>query len=156
MEKKKKGIIVTAVLLFAVVLLFATPLGYLVICKSAIRHVESVKIPEDSEIYLDTKAEVSDIYWIHVRAEKVIRVEEGDDYVTKFIKDNNSPLALANISVHGMSGMSDMEFYDFDMLSEDEQNKLLEDGIDKYVRIEYERKLLWVPTSWYFFDKVSK
>ena len=76
--------------------------------------------------------------------------------MTKYIKDNNSPLALANISVNGMSGMSDMSFYEFDLLPEEEQKKLLTDGIDKYVRIEYERKLLWVPTSWYFFDKVSK
>ena len=46
--------------------------------------------------------------------------------------------------------------YDFDRLPEEDQQKILADGVDNYINITYERKILWAPVSWYTSEPVQK
>ena len=46
--------------------------------------------------------------------------------------------------------------YDFDRLPEEDQQKILADGVDNYINITYERKILWAPVSWYTSEAVQK
>jgi hypothetical protein len=90
-----------------------------------------------------------------MRAEKVIICDGGPEYVQKYLEENNSDLALMNIDVEYFTGMTDMCMYDFDMLPDEERDKILADDSDRYVRIIYEHKYFWLPVSWYFIEPVS-
>ena len=153
--KKNKLKVLGIILLVVVIFIISTSrIGYYIACKHANHKIEALNLPDGYTVYGQTKAEASDIYWVHMRSEKVIICEDGIEYVQDYIKKNNSELALAHISVGEFAGMTDMCMYDFDALSDEEREEILADGSEKYVRIVYEHKYPWLPASWIFFNPV--
>ena len=155
-KTKKIFIIVPVIALAILAILPVMRFNYVSTCYRAIDAVESLELPDDLEIVYPLKAEISDIYYPHVRAEMVVRCERGEDYVSKYIEDNNSSLKKGHIKARSLAGMSDMAMYDFDMMPEEDQQKILADGVDNYINITYERKILWAPVSWYTAEPVQK
>ncbi len=153
-KNKKIFIIVPVIAILAILLIMR--FNYVSTCYRAIDAVESLELPDDLEIVYPLKAEVSDIYYPHVRAEMVVRCERGEDYVSKYIEDNNSSLKKGYIKTWSLAGMSDMAMYVFDRLPEEDQQRILADGVDNYINITYERKILWAPVSWYTSEPVQK
>ncbi len=154
MKKYKKPLII--ILAVMVVLVCIIRFGYVLSCYWAIHKIEALNLPEDAVVYENTIGYASDIYWVHMRAEKVIVCEEGVEYVQDYVKENNNVLKLVGIDVGEYTGMTDMCHYDFEHLSDEEREAILEDGSDKYIRIVYECKFLWLPTSWYYYDPIEK
>ena len=145
-KKLKTGIKIVFLLILAAVVI--SNLSYYLVTKRAEHAIDSLNIPESATVFLETKSEVSDIYYVHVRAEKIIRCEEGSEYFIQYVKDNNSSLALLLIDVYDMGGMSDMTIYEYGYLGNGLDESIAEDGIDKYRHVNYERPLLWAPLSW--------
>lgn len=154
-QHKVKKILLISIGIIALAIVMTSGIGYYLMCKAAISRIESLNMPDGITGYGQTKAEASDIYWVHMRAEKVIICDGGPEYVQKYLEENNSDLALMNIDVEYFTGMTDMCMYDFDMLPDEEREKILADDSDRYVRIVYEHKYFWLPVSWYFIEPVS-
>ncbi len=154
-QHKVKKILLISIGIIALASVMTSGIGYYLMCKAAISRIESLNMPDGITVYGQTKAEASDIYWVHMRAEKVIICDGGPEYVQKYLEENNSDLALMNIDVEYFTGMTDMCMYDFDMLPDEERDKILADDSDRYVRIIYEHKYFWLPVSWYFIEPVS-
>ena len=160
MEKRnemssKKALKIAVVVIVVLAVLVVKKSSYYRVCYHAINAIETLKLPDDIEVVYTSKATVSDIYYPHVRAEKVIRCERGEEYLSKYIEDNNSFLDTLNIKVWSLSGMSDMAMYEFDLFPEKEQKEILADGVDKYINITYEKKIFWAPVSWYLAEPVA-
>lgn len=154
-QHKVKKILLITIGIIALAIVMTSGIGYYLMCKAAISRIESLNMPDGITVYGQTKAEASDIYWVHMRAEKVIICDGGPEYVQKYLEENNSDLALMNIDVENFTGMTDMCMYDFDMLPQEERDRILADDSDRYVRIVYEHKYFWLPVSWYFIEPVS-
>ena len=158
--KNKKILVVILIPVLLLVLLFllfgvATGrTGYYLVCGHALNAVENLKLPEDCTVYFPTSAYASDIYWVHARAEKVVYCDKGEAYIKQYLEENNPSTKLIHIHVTDMGGMSDMDKFDFDNLPKEDQDRILNDGYQKYVRIVYEKKYPWFPTAWYFYDDV--
>ena len=157
MEKqhKVKKILLITIGIIALAIVMTSGIGYYLMCKAAISRIESLNMPDGITVYGQTKAEASDIYWVHMSAEKVIICDGGPEYVQKYLEENNSDLALMNIDVEYFTGMTDMCMYDFDRLSDEERGRILADDSDRYVRIVYEHKYFWLPVSWYYMNPIS-
>ncbi|RKM55808.1 hypothetical protein D6853_09690 [Butyrivibrio sp. X503] len=156
MMKKKFKIILSAVIIVVVATIMLTSyMGYYLACIHAISKIECLDMPDDITVYGETKAEASDIYWVHMRAEKIIVCDGGPEYVQEYLEKNNSEFALRNIDVEYFTGMTDTCMYDFDMLPDYEIEKIIADDSDRYVRIVYEHKYFWLPISWYYYAPVS-
>ena len=154
-QHKVKKILLISIGIIALAIVMTSGIGYYLMCKAAISRIESLNMPDGITVYGQTKAEASDIYWVHMRAEKVIICDGGPEYVQKYLEENNSDLALMNIDVEYFTGMTDMCMYDFDMLPDEEREKILADDSDRYVRIVYEHKYYWLPVSWYLKGAIS-
>ncbi len=146
MSKRAKRIVLVFTITLIIVFLIIR-WGYKHTCYRAIDDLDLVNLPDKAEVVYASRAHVSDVYWPHVRAEKVIYCENGSEYVEELINQNNSSLAIQNIKVWDMSGMSDMAIYNLDSLPEEEQDRILSDGPHKYVIITYQKKISWAPIS---------
>ena len=112
-------------------------------CRRAERAIEAVKLPEDTQVFLKTRAEQSEVNWEHVRGEKVVFCENGTEYVRLFVEENNDPEKLKYIRVWSMDTPDDMSIYAYDRMGsnpvdKETQKKMLFDGMDKYVKILYQ------------------
>ena len=153
-NNKKKVIAMMAIVVLAILLV--NRCAYSITCYHAINAIESLSMPDDIEIVNTPKAWVSDVNYSHVRAEMIIRCEQGEEYVSDYVTLHNSEWKMRHIEIWNVGGMSDMAIYDFECLPKEEQEKILADGMDKYINITYERRIIWAPVSWYLADGVEK
>ena len=102
-----------------------------------VKKFEALKLLPDAEVFLDTKGEFSAVNWSHYTVEKVIRCEQGLDYVRNYVLENNDPSDLTAVLVLPFDSLTDMNIYSFDSLDDETRRMIREDGLDKYIRIEY-------------------
>ena len=151
MKKKVITIIIVIVLIFVALGTFYTSrICYNMVMNNISSKIDSLELPEGSEVFYETKAEASDIIYLHIRAEKVIKCEEGSEYAIDYIKSHNS--LSSNITVTEYGGMSDMEIYAVDNISDEDLSTIRADGFDKYIHIIYEKKVPYIPLSWFYYN----
>lgn len=86
-SKRKKAVAVTVIL--AVCLLTATFL-YIPCWECLILwRIESLNLPEGSVEVYPAKAWLSDVYWPHIKAEKVLDCELGTEAAKEYIETHN-------------------------------------------------------------------
>lgn len=103
--------------------------------------IETLRLPDDCEVVYPTKVRTSDVYWFHIKGEKVIKCDIGYEAAKEYIEIHNSWFKLTNISIYEYGGMSDIAIYDseFDDYFEKQPDK------DKYIKISYLKKWDWFP-----------
>lgn len=99
--------------------------------------METLKLPENYETVYHTKIRISDVYWLHIKGEKVIKCDMGYELAKLYIEENNSSEALKYINIYPYEGMSDIAIYD----SQYDEIFWHQPDRDKYIRISYFRKL---------------
>ncbi len=105
---------------------------------SVILRMETLNLPEDYETVYPTKAHISDVYWPHVKAEKVIKCDMDYKAAKEYIETHNSEKSLEHIDIHPYGGMSDIAIYD----SEFDKEFWEQPDRDNYITISYFRKIL--------------
>ncbi|MDE5596737.1 MAG: hypothetical protein K2J04_02780 [Lachnospiraceae bacterium] len=105
---------------------------------SVILRVENLNLPEDYVTVYPTKAWISDVYWWHVKAEKVIKCNMGYEAAKEYIETHNSEDALKYIDIYPYGGMSDIAIYD----SEFDKEFWEQPDRDNYIVVSYFRKIL--------------
>ncbi len=63
------------------------------------------------EVY-PVKAWLSDVYWPHIKAEKVLDCEMGTEAAKEYIETHNPAWKLNNIDIVGYGSMSDTAIYE--------------------------------------------
>ena len=107
---------------------------------SVILRMETMNLPEDYETVYPTKAHISDVYWWHVKAEKVIKCDMDYKAAKEYIETHNSEEALEYIDIYPYGGMSDIAIYD----SEFDKEFWEQPDRDNYITISYFRKIfIW-------------
>lgn len=127
--RKRKLILTAAAVLLLILLGWRLPV---------IWKIESLRLPEDCETVYPVKIQISDVYWLHIKGEKVIKCSLGYEAAKEYIEANNSLGKLAHISIYPYGGMSDIAVYDAEF-DEDFWNQ---PDRDNYVKISYFRKLI--------------
>ena len=130
MKKKLQKLLWAAIIL----LLFYVLAGWKMLVA---RRIEMLEIPEGSEIVYPTKIWISDVYWIHIKGEKVIKCDMDYKAAKEYIEEHNSERALKNIDVYPYGGMSDIAIYEaeFDEMFWQQPDQ------DNYITISYLRKV---------------
>lgn len=101
-----------------------------------IRRMEALKLPEGCKTIYNTKIWISDVYWLHIKGEKVIKCDMGYEAVKTYIEEHNSEEALKNIDIYPYGGMSDIAIYD----SQNDEMFWQQPDRDNYITISYFRK----------------
>lgn len=143
---REKKLLIAVIALCALIIIGWVYVGVIapyISCRRAERAIEAVKLPEDTRVFLKTRAEQSEVNWEHVRGEKVVFCENGTEYVRLFVEENNDPEKLKYIRVWSMDTPDDMSIYAYDRMGsnpvdKETQKKMLFDGMDKYVKILYQ------------------
>lgn len=131
----KKIIVITAILSALIVsgiLLYIPCWKFLVL-----RRIESLHLPEASIEVYPAKAWLSDVYWPHIKAEKVLDCEMGTEAAKEYIETHNPAWKLKNIDIVGYGSMSDTAIYALDYDKEYAQNW----NTDHCVHIVYFKKV---------------
>ena len=110
-------------------------------------------LPAGTQTVYGFKAHVSDVYWYHIKAEKVIKCDLPYEQVKKYIEENNSETALNHISIDEYGGMSDISIYNSDF--DDFWLGLERSEKDKYVKIGYFVKFEDIENEYLIFIAVS-
>ncbi len=99
--------------------------------------LESLNLPAGYETIYPSKVHISDVYWLHIKGEKVIRCDWDYEKVEEYVRANNSPSKLKNIKILPYGGMSDIAIYDaaFDETFWQQADR------DCYVTISYLKKI---------------
>lgn len=118
---------VTVTVLFIVFILLA---GWKI---PIILKIETLKLPPGCEMVYPSKVWISDVYWPHIKGEKVIKCDLGYEAAKEYIETHNSKSKLSNISIDSYGGMSDLAIYnsEFDDYFEEQPDK------DNYIKIDY-------------------
>ena len=96
-----------------------------------------LQLPEDTTVYLGTRIEANDINWAHCVVEKVVRCEQGLDWFREYLKEHNTVEQLEGVNVCPFDVLNDMNHYCYDNLNEPKASEVREDGVDKYIIIQY-------------------
>ena len=96
-----------------------------------------LQLPEDTTVYLGTRIEANDINWAHCVVEKVVRCEQGLDWFREYLKEHNTVEQLEGVNVCPFDVLNDMNHYCYDWLKESARREVREDGIEKYIIIQY-------------------
>ena len=99
--------------------------------------IDRLELPEGTTVYLETRVVANDINWSHCIVEKVVRCEQGLDWFREYLKEHNSHKQLKGINVKPFNVMTDMQHYAYENLKEPELSEVREDGVEKYIIIEY-------------------
>lgn len=99
--------------------------------------IESLHLPEGSIEVYPAKAWLSDVYWPHVKAEKVLDCGMGTEAAKEYIETHNPAWKLKNMDIVGYASMSDTAIYDLDYDKEYAQNW----NTDNCVHIVYFKKV---------------
>ena len=109
----RRKILVIAAILAAFIVLGA--LLYIPCWKYLVSwRIESLNLPEGSVEVYPVKAWLSDVYWPHIKAEKVLDCEMGTEAAKEYIETHNPAWKLNNIDIVGYDAMSDTSIYEFD------------------------------------------
>ena len=130
MRKKIKPAACIIVVTVAMLLLFGWKIP-------AVIQIESLDLPGNCETIYPVRVHISDVYWLHIKGEKVIKCPSGYEAAKEDIESNNKPSALRNIQIQPYGGMSDIAVYDAEF---DEGFRQAPDQ-DCYIRISYLRKI---------------
>lgn len=98
--------------------------------------METLKLPEGCKTVYKTKIWISDVYWLHIKGEKVIKCDMGYEAVKTYIEEHNSEEALKCIDIYPYGGMSDIAIYD----SQNDEAFWQQPDRDNYITISYFRK----------------
>lgn len=98
--------------------------------------IETLDLPEGCETVYPTKIQVSDVYWLHTKGEKVIKCSLGYEGAKAYIEAHNSKESLKNISILPYGGMSDIAIYG----SQYDETFWQQPDQDNYITISYFRK----------------
>lgn len=74
--------------------------------------METLNLPQNYETVYPTKMWISDVYWWHIKAEKVIKCDIGYEAAKEYIETHNEKKALRYIDIYPYGGMSDIAIYD--------------------------------------------
>ena len=96
-----------------------------------------LQLPEGATGFLGTRIVANDICWNHCVVEKVVRYEQGLDEFREYLKEHNSYEKLRGIIVCPFDVLNDMEHYCYDNLNEPKLSKVREDGVEKYIIMNY-------------------
>ena len=96
-----------------------------------------LQLPEDTTVYLGTRIEANDINWAHCVVEKVVRCEQGLDWFWEYLKEHNTVEQLEGVNVCPFDVLNDMNHYCYDNLNEPKASEVREDGVEKYIIIQY-------------------
>ena len=99
--------------------------------------METLKLPEGCETVYHTKIRISDVYWLHIKGEKVIKCNMGYEAAKAYIEEHNSEKVLKHIEIYPYGGMSDIAIYD----SQNDEAFWQQPDRDNYITISYFRKL---------------
>ena len=69
--------------------------------------------------------------------EKVVRYEQGLDEFREYLKEHNSHEQLEGVNVCPFDVLDDMGHYCYDNLKEPKASEVREDGVEKYIIMEY-------------------
>ncbi len=97
--------------------------------------METLNLPQNYETVYPTKMWISDVYWWHIKAEKVIKCDIGYEAAKEYIETHNAKRVLKYIYPYG--GMSDIAIYD----SEFDDEFWERSDQDNYIVISYFRKI---------------
>ncbi len=99
--------------------------------------IESLNLPEGSVEVYPAKAWLSDVYWPHIKAEKVLDCEIGTEAAKEYIETHNPAWKLNNMDIVGYGSMSDIAIYELDYDEEYAQKW----NTDNCVHIVYFKKV---------------
>ena len=99
--------------------------------------METLNLPQNYETVYPTKMWISDVYWWHIKAEKVIKCDIGYEAAKEYIETHNAQRVLKYIDIYPYGGMSDIAIYD----SEFDDEFWERSDQDNYIVISYFRKI---------------
>ena len=137
--KTKRKLWIPLVVIFAIILLcvFIPWANLMTMCKNARECINTLNLPEGCETVYPTKAHVSDVYWWHIKAEKVIKCDMDYKAAKEYIETHNSEETLEYIDIYPYEGMSDIAIYD----SEFDKEFWEQPDRDNYIVVSYFRKI---------------
>lgn len=95
--------------------------------------IETLNLPNGCETVYPTKVWISDVYWLHIKGEKVIKCSLGYEAAKEYIETYNSSSKLKNIDIDPYGGMSDIAIYD----AEFDEDFWKQPDQDNYIKIDY-------------------
>ena len=99
--------------------------------------METLNLPQNYETVYPTKMWISDVYWWHIKAEKVIKCDIGYEAAKEYIETHNAKRVLKYIDIYPYGGMWDIAIYD----SEFDDEFWERSDQDNYIVISYFRKI---------------
>ena len=96
-----------------------------------------LQLPEGTTVFLGTRITANDMNWHHCVVEKVVRCEQGLDWFRAYLKEHNSNEKLRGVNVFPFDMMNAMGHYCYDNLNEPGLSKVREDGVEKYIIMNY-------------------
>lgn len=121
-----RRILVSIVILF----LFYILIGWKI---PVVWRIETLKLPKNCKTVYHTKVRISDVYWLHIKGEKVLKYDEGYEALKEYIEEYNSKKALQYIQIYPYGGMSDLAIYD----SQNDTEFWQQPDTEAYVTISY-------------------
>lgn len=119
---------VVFVLLFYIVVGWKLPIVW---------RMETLKLPQGCKTVYHTKIWISDVYWLHIDGEKVIKCDMEYEATKAYIEEHNSAETLKNISISWYGGLLSDPIYD----AEYDEAFWEQADRENYVKIRYFRKL---------------
>ena len=101
--------------------------------------IESLELPKGCKTVYQSKVQISDVYWLHIKGEKVIKCDIGYEAAKEYIEEHNSAEELKDIRIDPYGGMSDTAIYD----SQFDETFWQQPDRDDYIIISYFKK--WRP-----------
>ena len=95
--------------------------------------IETLKLPKGCKTVYHTKVRISDVYWLHIEGEKVLKYDEGYEALKEYIEEYNSKKALEYIQIYPYGGMSDLAIYD----SQNDIEFWQQTDTEAYIKISY-------------------
>ena len=92
--------------------------------------IETLKLPKGCKTVYHTKVRISDVYWLHIEGEKVLKYDEGYEALKEYIEEYNSKKAL---QIYPYGGMSDLAIYD----SQNDIEFWQQMDTEAYIKISY-------------------
>ncbi len=125
---RKIGLAAVALILFYFVAGWKMP---------AVWRMETLKLPKGCKTVYHTKIRITDVYWLHIDGEKVIKCDMGYEAAKAYIEENNSAKQLEHINISWYGGMSSDPIYD----AEYDESFWQQEDREDYVKISYFKKL---------------
>ncbi len=132
----KKLIIILSII---VIIAIAIATAFFGMKYNGISGIERVILPENCVTVHPTDFQLSDVNWLHIYGEKIVKCPMEFEQLVRFVNEHNSPGALRNIYIekYEVGGKSDIAIYnaafDDEFLSSPDK--------ESYYRVVYLKKL---------------